>query len=63
MYTYEDHRVLKLYSLIPSLPDEILPSQVLKYYRYDTTSKDFKEIPSNKNFSYAVDAVQLGNKK
>ena len=29
------------------------------FYRYDSGSKEFKIIPSNKHFSIAVDAVSL----
>ena len=32
---------------------------VVNYFRYDTGAKEFKIIPSNKDFSIAVDAVSL----
>lgn len=32
---------------------------VKSFFRYDTGAKEFKEIPSNREFTIAVDAVAL----
>lgn len=49
----------RIIAVAAEAPAYLTPKMVKSYYRYDSGLKRFKEIPCNKNFSIAVDAVAL----
>lgn len=60
MLTLEQDRALKLYGEGPAM---ITPnSGVLSFYKFDTGSKSFKEIPS-RSFTSTTDAVTVQVKR
>ena len=60
VYTYDSqNKQIELLTCINDAPNFIDSSMVEKYYRYNISQKQFKELGGNKEFSVIVDGIIL----